>query len=41
LTRLGEAGCTENEIGAITGHRSDEMMARAAIAKFEEHRRKP
>jgi integrase len=48
-TRLGEAGCTESEIRAITGHTSDEIkryvrpnstMARAAIAKFEEHRRK-
>ncbi len=48
-TRLGEAGCTEGEIRAITGHNSDEIrryvrpnatMARAAIAKFDDHRRR-
>jgi integrase len=48
-TRLGEAGCTEDEIRAITGHTSAEIkkyvrpnatMARAAIAKFDDHRRR-
>jgi integrase len=50
-TMLGEAGCTDEEIRAITGHadravvaryvRPNTAMARNAIAKLEEHRKRP
>jgi integrase len=50
-TMLGEAGCTDEEIRAITGHadravvaryvRPNTTMARNAIAKLELHRKKP
>jgi integrase len=50
-TMLGEAGCTDEEIRAITGHadravvaryvRPNTAMAENAIAKLETHRNKP
>ena len=48
-TRLGDAGCTEDEIRAVTGHQSDAIrryvkstgtMAGAAIEKLMDHRSK-
>lgn len=50
-TRLGEAGCSDDLIRAVTGHKDrgvvgryvtpNDTMARAAITKLIEHRRKP